>query len=364
MGNHVFYFEVAFFSAGSKFCRSGEEDVAGAVECGFAGVLQYADDEADADYLHSDIIADAERCAGNGNQEQRAAGNAGCTAGTDRSDDGQQESSRNIDVDAERMSCCQGQYGDGDSCAGHVDRRAERNGDGVNIRVEAQAFAQAHVYRDIGSGAAGEECVDAAFTQCSEDERIGIAARMEKYDQRIHHEGYEEEGAEQYAQQLEVAEQCAEAAGADGVGDEAHDAERGEADYPLYDLRNGSGKVSDSFFRAVRGMMERDADEDGPSENADVVGIDESVYRVVDDADEQVVKYFYDAAGRCDLGISYLQVKHGREEEGHYNADERSEESAEYVQAYDRFHRSVAVVFFLCHSVDYEHKYEDRCDAF
>ena len=51
-------------------CRSREEHIASAVECGLDRVLHHADDEADGDCLHGHIIADAEERAGHWNKQQ------------------------------------------------------------------------------------------------------------------------------------------------------------------------------------------------------------------------------------------------------------------------------------------------------
>ena len=77
MRNHVGYFKRTFFGASGKFCRSGEENIAGTVERRFAGVLQNANDEAYTYNLHGDIITDTERSTGNRNEQQRTAGNTG-----------------------------------------------------------------------------------------------------------------------------------------------------------------------------------------------------------------------------------------------------------------------------------------------
>ena len=69
--NQVFALQSAFLSALCKFGSCGKENVTGAVERSFASILQYGDDEANANNLHSDIIADAKGSAGNRNQQQR-----------------------------------------------------------------------------------------------------------------------------------------------------------------------------------------------------------------------------------------------------------------------------------------------------
>ena len=58
----------------------GEQRIGRGVDGGLDGVLNDADDEADADDLHGDVIGDAEQGAGHGDEQQRAARNAGRAA--------------------------------------------------------------------------------------------------------------------------------------------------------------------------------------------------------------------------------------------------------------------------------------------
>ena len=101
--NQVFGLQSAFLRALCKFGSCGKENVTGAVERSFASILQYGDDKPNTNNLHSDIIADAEGSAGNRNQQQRAAGNTGSTAGTNGRNDAQQESCRHINMNTQSI---------------------------------------------------------------------------------------------------------------------------------------------------------------------------------------------------------------------------------------------------------------------
>ena len=132
-------------------------------------------------------------------------------------------------------------------------------------------------------------------------------------DQRIHDQCDREERREQDAEDLDVAEQCTETIRADGIGHEAHDAERCKADDPLHDLRDRLREVVEHVLRRVTGRMERDASQAGPAEDANVVGIGHRVNRVVDDRKNQVVQDLDDAGRRRELRIGNLQVQDRRE---------------------------------------------------
>ena len=72
------------------FGDGGEESVGGRVEGGFDGVLDDADDEADGDGLHGDVVADAEEGAGHRDEEEGAAGHPGGAAGAEGGDQRQE----------------------------------------------------------------------------------------------------------------------------------------------------------------------------------------------------------------------------------------------------------------------------------
>lgn len=242
-GNHVLGLQCAVFCALGKFRRGGEEDVAGTVQCCFAGVLQYADDETDADDLHGNVVVDAEGSAGHRDQQQRAARNAGRAAGADRRDNREQQRRRHIDLDAHRIRCRQRQHRDCDGRARHVDGRAQRNRDRVDVRVQPEAFAKAHIDRDVRGGAAGEERVNAAFPKRREYQRIRVLVSFQEHDQRVHDQRDGEEGAEEHSEKPCVAQERVEPALADGVRHEAHDAERRKLDDPLHDFCHAVGDV-------------------------------------------------------------------------------------------------------------------------
>ena len=125
--NQISSGKAAFFGALGKLSGSGEEHITGAVERSLAGVLQDTDDEANANDLHGNIIADTEGCAGNGDQQQRTTGNTRGTAGADRSDDAEQQRRRQVNYDSHRMCTSQREDGNRDGRATHVDRSPQWN---------------------------------------------------------------------------------------------------------------------------------------------------------------------------------------------------------------------------------------------
>lgn len=211
----------------------------------------------------------------------------------------------------------------------------------------------------------GEEGVDAGFTDGGPYERIGVLADIQEYDERIHQKSHEEIGGDEDAQQLDVAEESGEAARSDGLGNEAHDAHRCAADDPLHHGGDAFGDVIQKGLCSGRsGAAEGDAHDDGPAENADVVGIEERGNRIVHDAQNEIVQDLHDAARRFDFRIGHLQMQRGREEKGQRDPHEGRAEGAEKIQKDDRLHVGIAAGPLLGHGIHDEEKDQHWSDAF
>ena len=365
MRNHVFRFERTRLAAFCIFRRSGEENIGGAVQRGFAGIFQNGDDEADTDDLHGDIIADAEGSASDRDQEQRAASDTGSTTCADRGHDAEQECGRKIDIDAQRIRRSQSQNGNRNGCAGHIDRRAERNGNCENIRIEAESLAECQIHRDIGCRASGEERIHTAFTNGGEDQRVWIHVNAAKYDDRIHHKSDQEVRTDENRQKLHIADERFHAGGADGISDKAHDAERGKVDDPGHHFGDGLGNIIEpALGGAGCDILHRNTDDDRPCQNADVVRGQQGIHRIIDDTQDQVMEYLNDAARRSKLRVSrHLQMQCGREQERHADTDKRCEECRHHIKTDDRFHTAVPIFFSLRHGVHDQEENQNRGDT-
>ena len=365
MRDHVFRLKRTRLAAFCIFRRSSEKHVSGTVQRSFAGIFQNGDDEADTDDLHGDIIADAEGRTSDRDQEQRAACDAGSTTCTDGRYDAEQECGRQIDIDAQRICSGQRQHGDRNGCAGHIDRRTERNGDRKDIRIQPESLAECQIHRDIGRRASGEEGIHAAFTDRGEDQRVWIHVNARKYDDRIHHKSDQEVRTDEDRQKLYIADERFHAGSADGVSDKTHDAERGKVDDPGHHLGDGLGNIIEpALGGAGCDILHRDTDDDRPCQDADVVRREQCIHRIIDDAQDQVMKHLNDAAWRSELRVSsHLQVQCGREQKGHADPDERCEECRHHIEADDRLHAAVSIFFSLRHGVHDQEENQDRCDT-
>ena len=111
--------------------------------------------------------------------------------------------------------------------------------------------------------------------------------------------------------------------------------------------------------------MQRDAADDCPCEDADVVRRRERMNRIVDDAENEIVQAFRDAGRRHDFRVRRNgEVQRCRERERVRDGDERREERRKDVELHDWLHRRARVRILLRHRVHDEHEDEDRRDAF
>ena len=108
-------------------------------------------------------------------------------------------------------------------------------------------------------------------------------------DQRVHDKCYRKEGPEQYRQQMHIPHKGAETARADGIGNKAHDPERCKADHPLHNIRYHIRQIIDDCLCLRRGATQGDAAEHTPGKDADIVGTDQSVERIIDHTQNQIV---------------------------------------------------------------------------
>ena len=109
--------------------------------------------------------------------------------------------------------------------------------------------------------------------------------------------------------------------------------------------------------------MKCDAREHSPCEDADVVRRHDGVQRVVDDAQDEVVQNFDDAARRRHLRRGDGEMERRREEKRVADGDHRGEERADDVEAHDGAHGSAGVRVLLCHGIHDEHEDENGSDA-
>ena len=225
---------------------------------------------------------------------------------------------------------------DGHGGAAHVDGGAEGDGDGVEGLVEAEPVAQGHVDRNVGRGASGEEGRDAAAAQALEDQRIGVAAQEEGQHQRIDDEHDGQHGADQQEQELAVVDEDGQAVLGDDGEHQAEDAEGGELDDEAHGVGHHVGKVAHEFKGAGLGeLLQAHAEDDGPEEDADVVGAGDGVDGVVHHVLAEGGQNFAKAAGRRVGGASQVELDGDGEEEAAGNGRAGREEGAHDVEGSD-----------------------------
>ena len=113
-----------FFWPAAHLGHSCKENVSRRVEGGLAGVLNDTDNEADADYLHGQIIGNPKEAAGDRNEQERTASYAGSPASRNCRYDTENESRSKVNPDTQLVDSSQGQGVDSDGGPCHIDSSA------------------------------------------------------------------------------------------------------------------------------------------------------------------------------------------------------------------------------------------------
>lgn len=324
--------DLFFGHAGS----GGEQGVGGGVQGGFRRVLDDADDETNGDDLHGHVIGDAKQTAGQRDQQQRAASHARGAAGADRRQHTEEDRSGDVHGYTQGVDGRQGQDADGDRRAGHVDGRPQWDRYRVGFLVQTQALAELQVDRDVGGRAAGEEGGQAAFTQAGEDQRVGVAADLPEYDERVDHQGDEQHAADQHHQQVQVVEQGTHAGFGQRGGDQPENPQGREANHQLHDAGHGAGQVGQHLPAGRGRMAQGEAQADGPGQDADEVAVEQCIDRIVHHVQQQRLEDFADAARWAQLGTVADQGQAGRKGEAGDDGNDRRAEGADQVEHEDR----------------------------
>ena len=260
-------------AAAAELGGRGEQHVGGGVQCRLAGVLDDADDEADAHHLHGDVVGNAEQAARHGNQQQGAPATpeepqAAMEATTlSRKAVGKSTEMPRV------LAAARGEDRDGDGGPSHVDGGSQGDGDGVLLLVQAQLLAQPQVDRDISGGAAGEEGHDAALLQAAEHQGIGVAPDAQEDQNGVDDQGHEEHTARQDAEQAAVVHEGGEAGLRYRGEHQTQDAEGGAADDPADGGGEGVRQIAQHLLGAVGGVPQGDAEDHSPQQHPDIVGL-------------------------------------------------------------------------------------------
>ena len=234
------------------------------------------------------------------------------------------------------MHRSQGQDGDGDRRAGHVDGGAQGDGHRIGFLVQTQTLAQLQVDRDVGGRAASEEGGDAALAQAGEHQRIRVAAQLPIHQRRVDQQRHQQHAADQYHQQVQVAEQGVEAGLGQGRGNQAEDAQWRQTDHQLDDGSHTVGQFAQQLFATGAGMAEGEAEADSPGQDTDEVTIQQGIDRVVDHVHQQRLEHLADAAGGRQFSSLAAQYQRRREGEAGHHRDQGGAEGTDQVHQQDR----------------------------
>ena len=196
--------------------------------------------------------------------------------------------------------------------------------------MQIQALAQRHVDGNVGRRAAREKGRDRAFAQAGEDQRVRIAAHGQKDDEGIHHQRDQQHAAHQHQQQPAIAGQRAQARLGQCAGHQAKNTQRGKTDHHPDDLGHRLRQVQQRRARGLAGMPERDAQPDGPGQDADEIRLGQRLERIGDGAEQQVVQHSQNVArGRAGDGGRVEHQRGGKGkagEHGHHRCTQRADQ--------------------------------------
>ena len=230
--------------------------------------------------------------------------------------------------------------------------------------MQAQALAQCHVYGNVGRRTAGEKCGNTAFAQAQKYQRVRVATQLPEHDQRVDHQRHKQHAADQYREQVQIAQQSAEARRGEGGSHQAENPQRCKADNHAHDQGDAVGQVIEHGAGGIAGMTDCNAHADGPRQDADKVGIDQRVYRVVDHAQQQALQYLADTAGRGNSDVFSGQYQVGREHHAGDNGHDGGSKCAEQVQHKDRTNMGFLTVLVVGNRGHDQHKHQDGCYGF
>ena len=252
--------------------------------------------------------------------------------------------------------------GDGDGRARHVDGRAEGDGHGVELLIQAEALAQGHVYGDVRGGGAGEECSHAALLQALEHQRIGVLADDDERHDGVDDEGGKEHAADEDEQELAVLGKDGKTAGGNSGEHETQNAERGEVDDEAHRLGDGLGGVGEELLGRVGRALEREAEHDRPEQNAEIVGRDDRADGVGDNVVEQAGEDGGEALGRA-VGDGLSQRDGHGEQVARDHGDDSRQERGDKVEHDDGAELLAQLLLGLGKGADDEDKDQQRGDG-
>ena len=290
--------------------------------------------------MHGDVVADAEKRAAHGNQEQGAAGYTGSATSADRSKNAQDDRHHGVDADAESVRASHGHDRDGHAGTGHVDGGAQGNGNCIGIAVETQATAKVHVDGDVSRRAAGEERVNGGILQTAPHQRIRVLLEGEESKQGVSDEGNDGHGDKQHRNDVAVLDEDARAVLSNGVVNQADDAERCALDDAANDLQNGVGDVLHELTGRRSCSPKCNTQEDGPHQDAQVVCRGKRQHGIGDAVGEQGLDNRSKVRGSSLLYRgSVREGNSGWHEIAHSHGDNARDERGCDVENDDRAHR-------------------------
>ena len=260
------------------------------------------------------------------------------------------------------MGGCQSQHGNGNGGTGHVDGGPQRNGNGVGIGIEPQPFAEGQIHRNIGSGRSGKEGIHAAVFHRGPHQGIGILTGLQIHNERIHDKSHKAIGNDEHSQKLGIPQERGKAGGSHGIGYQSHNPQRCKVNDPADHFRNGAGQIIEAVScRFTGGAAKGNAKNHRPGQDTDVVGMHKGRYGIIHHAQNEGMKDFHNAAGRCQLRIRcHRQIQGRREKERHTHPYQGCAEGGNHVKLDNRLNAVFCILLLLGHGIHHKEEHQNR----
>ena len=155
-----------------------------------------------------------------------------------------------------------------------------------------------------------------------------------------------------------------EAGGGHGGVHQAHNAEGGAVDDPADGGGQAFGQVRQDLFGGLAGVAHGQAEDDGPQQDADEVGIGQGGDGVADGVVQQGGQHLADAAGGSGGTVSLGQQQGGGEQEAGDDRAQGGQEGAHQIEYDDGAHVGAAALLTLSQGVDDDEEHQQGGQGF
>ena len=187
---------------------------------------------------------------------------------------------------------------------------------------------------------------------------------MQPGDEGIHDESGAAHAAHQQEQELSIVPEDLQAALGDGGEHEAQDAKGSELDDPADNLRDHVREVAEDLDSPLRSQQfQGEAQDDGPEQDADVIGLRERLDGVHHHVRQERQEHVGQAAGRAAAGLGSLQRNRDREQETRHHREDCGAQRGDQIQEDDRAEAGAQAALRLGNGRGDKQRHQHRGDS-